>query len=44
MERAFGTGRAGERVGAKSHVESQQLIKITKKKEKKKKKIKTVMG
>lgn len=32
MERAYGTRRAGERVGAKSHEESQQLIKITEKK------------
>lgn len=32
MERAYGTKRAGERVGAKSHEESQQLIKITEKK------------
>lgn len=35
MERAYGTRRAGERVGAKSHEESQQLIKITEKKKKK---------
>lgn len=34
MERAYGTRRAGERVGAKSHEESQQLIKITGKKKK----------
>lgn len=33
MERAYGTRRAGARVGAKSHAESQQLIKITKKKD-----------
>jgi len=35
MERAYGTRRAGERVGAKGHAEPQQLIKITKQTKKK---------